>query len=134
MIVFLAVSAGLARWLSLENVERDDVLAVLKAAARGDAAAMLARLHGCERHCRAEVIADARRLRRPGQVQILAYQSQTSYSVTTAVGDTRVAWKSSLQRLPVVQCIKVKRSGNAITGLSVRLLTISLQIPNTADC
>jgi hypothetical protein len=134
VIVFLALSAVLARWLSLENVERNDVLAVLKAEARGDSGAMLARLRGCGPHCRAIVMTDARRLRRRGRVQILAYQSPTSYAVTTTVGETRVAWKSSLQRLPVVQCVKVKRTGNAITGLAVSLLAISLQIGDTADC
>ncbi len=134
VIVFLAISAGLARWLALENVERNAVLAVLQAEARGDATAMLGKLHGCAGRCRATVVADARRLRRTGHVQILAYQSQTSYSLTTALGETRVAWKSSLGRFPVVQCVKVRRSGNPITGLTVRLLAISAEIPDTADC
>jgi len=134
LIVFLAISALLARWLALENVERSAVLSVLEAQARGDAAAMLAHLHDCDSHCRANVTADARRLKRPGQVQILAYQSATSYSVTTSEGFTRVAWKSSLGRFPVVQCVKVERKGNAISGISILLLGVSLPIPDTADC
>jgi hypothetical protein len=134
VIVFLVLSGVLARWLSLENVERNKVVALIDAEARGNATAMLAQLHGCDSHCRAIVIADSRRLRRPGRVQILAYQSPTAYSVTSSTGDTRVAWKSSLQRLPVVQCVKVERRGNAITGLSITLLTLSVQIADTADC
>ncbi len=134
LIVFLAISALLARWLALENVERSAVLTVLQAQARGDAAAMLAHLHDCDSHCRANATADARRLKRPGRVQILAYQSATSYSVTTSVGFTRVAWKSSLGRFPVVQCVKVERRGNAISGISILLLSVSLPIPDTADC
>jgi hypothetical protein len=134
LIVFLAISALLARWLALENVERSAVLSVLEAQARGDAAAMLAHLHDCDSHCRANVTADARRLKRPGQVQILAYQSATSYSVTTSEGFTRVAWKSSLGRFPVVQCVKVERKGNAFSGISILLLGVSLPIPDTADC
>jgi hypothetical protein len=134
VIVFLVLSAVLARWLSLENVERNAVLAVLEDEARGDAQAMLAALHGCDSHCRANVIADAGRLKRPGRVQILAYQSQSAYSVSTTVADTRVAWKSSLGRLPVVQCVKVERDGNALTGLTIRLLAVSAEIPDTADC
>ena len=134
VIAFLAISAALARWLALENVERNAVLAVLQAEARGDATAMLAKLHGCAGGCRATVVADARRLRRPGRVQILAYQSPTSYALTTTLGETRVAWKSSLGRLPVVQCVRVRRSGNAITGLAVSVLAISAEIPDTADC
>ena len=132
--MFLAISALLARWLALENVERSAVLSVLEAQARGDAAAMLAHLHDCDSRCRANVTADARRLKRPGQVQILAYQSATSYSVTTSEGFTRVAWKSSLGRFPVVQCVKVERKGNAISGISILLLGVSLPIPDTADC
>jgi hypothetical protein len=34
----------------------------------------------------------------------------------------------------VVQCVKVERRGNAITGLSITLLTLSVQIADTADC
>jgi hypothetical protein len=134
VVVFVVLSGLLARWLALENVERDAVVAVLTDEARGDARAMLEQLRGCDRRCRANVIADARRLKRPGRVQILAYQSQTSYSLSTAVGDTRVAWKSSLGRFPVVQCVMVRRSGNAITGLHVSLLTVSVPIGDTADC
>jgi hypothetical protein len=134
VIVFLVLSAVLARWLAVDNAERNRVVALIDAEARGDAAAMLAQLHGCDSHCRAIVIADARRLRRPGRVQILAYQSPTDHALSTTVGKTRVAWKSSLQRLPVVQCVKVERRGNAITGLSITLLTLSVQIADTADC
>ncbi len=134
VIVFLAISAVLARWLSLENLERDDVLTVIRAEARGDVAAMLSQLSGCERRCRENVAIDARRLKRRGSVQILAYQSQTSYSLFSSTGDTRVAWKSSLGVLPVVQCVKVVRKGNVISGLTVTLASVSLQIPDTADC
>jgi hypothetical protein len=134
VIVFLLISGLLARWLAVENVERDDVVMVLQAEARGDASAMLALLHGCERHCRANVIADARRLKRPGRIQILAYQSQTAYALTSSTGDTRVAWKSSLRRLPVVQCVKVERTGNALSGLAISLQSVSVQIADTADC
>ncbi len=132
--MFLLISGLLARWLSLENVERNAVFTVLTAEARGDAPAMLAQLHGCDSGCRANVIADAGRLRRPGRVQILAYQSPTAYSLSTSVGETRVAWKSSLGRLPVVQCVKVERRGNVISGLQITLLRVSVPIPDTADC
>jgi len=134
LLIFLALSALLARWLALENVERNAVAALIEAEARGDAQAMLTQLQRCDARCRLTVTADARRLRRPGHVQILAYQSQTAYSLTTSIAETRVAWKSSLQRLPVVQCVQVERRGNAITGLTITLLALSAQIPNTADC
>jgi len=134
VVVFLLVSGLLARWLSLENIERDDIVTLLQAEARGDANAMLAQLHGCDRHCRANVLGDARRLKRGGQVLILADQSQTAYSLTSTVGDTRIAWKATGNRFPVVQCVRVERSGNVLSGLVIRLLTVSVPIPDTADC
>jgi hypothetical protein len=133
-VVFLVISGLLARWLAVENVERSAVLVVLEAQARGDARAMLAHLQGCDRHCRADVEADARRLARPGQVEILAYHSGTAYALSSSTAYTRVAWKSSLRRFPIVQCVKVARRGNALSGITVELLTISVPIPDTADC
>ena len=134
VIVFLVISGVLTRWLALENVERNAVVALLDAEARGDAAAMLAQLHGCTSTCRADVALDARRLKRPGRVEILAYQSGTAYVLSSATGLTRVAWKSSRGIYPVVQCVAVRRSGNAITGLSVRVVSIGRPIGDTADC
>jgi hypothetical protein len=134
VLVFLGISFLLARWLAVENVERDDIVTLLAAQARGDAKAMLGQLHGCDRSCRANVLRDARRLKRPGSVLILADQSQTAYSLTGAVGETRVAWKSSSSRLPVVQCVKVERSGNVLSGVVIRLLAVGVPIPDTADC
>ena len=135
VVLFLAISVALARWLSLENVERDDVLAALQAQARGDAAAVLAQLDGCRADpaCAATVQADAQRLRGPGDLKILAYDSHTSYALTSATGKTRVAWKLGT-RLPIVQCVLVRRSGNAVTGLSVTLRALSAPIPLQADC
>jgi len=133
VLVFLAISGALARWLSVENVERSDVLAMLTAEARGDAAGMLAQLHDCAGRCRVLVRADARALKRPGKVLILAYQSATSYALTSRTGDTRVAWKVGTH-LPVVQCVAVSRRGNALSGLTVRLLAVGLKIPPTHDC
>lgn len=134
-IVFLALSFQLARWLSVENIERDDIVTLLVAQAHGDAAGMLAQLSGCGPGCRSIVFEDARRLKRPGSVQILADQTQTAYALTSTTGFTRIAWKSSLQILPVVQCFTVARTGNAISGISVRILRVSLPLTNTqGDC
>ena len=132
-LLFLAISIALARWLSVENVERSDVLAALVSEARGDAAGMLAQLHDCAGRCRAVVTANARALKRPGQVLILAYQSATAYALSSETGDTRVAWKAG-NRLPVVQCVRVSRTGNALSGLTVRLLAVGPEIPSTNDC
>jgi hypothetical protein len=136
-IAFLAISVLLARFLQTENVERDADLALIQAQARGDAAGMLARLPGCEARaaCAATVRADAAnpRLRRSGAVKILQLQSKTAYSLLGATGRTRVAW-TVIGKLPVVQCVTVRRSGNFATGIEVTLVGVSAPIPNEADC
>jgi hypothetical protein len=132
-LAFLLVSAELGRWLQLENVERDDVLALLQSQASGSTTAMLGKLHACDAACRAAVASDASGERGGGAVKILAYQSATGYALSSASGETRVAWKLP-GRLPVVQCVLVRRTGNAVTGLSISLLKIGTPISGTADC
>jgi hypothetical protein len=134
-VLFLAISVMLARFLSTENLERDEVLAVLVAQAAGNVAGMLHGLDGCGAHpsCLATVRSDAARLRRRGSVKILSLSSRTAYSLTGSAGKTRVAW-TVIGRLPVVQCVQVKRSGDFLRGMSVRLSSISAPIPNEADC
>jgi hypothetical protein len=136
-VLFLAVSFLLARFLSTENTERDADLALIQAQARGDVAGMLAQLSGCRASasCLALVRANAAnpRLRRPGAVKILSLKSSTAYSLTGASGKTRLAW-TVIGRLPVVQCIQVRRSGNFFKGVTVTLLSLSAPISNEADC
>jgi hypothetical protein len=134
-LLFLAISGLLARFLSVENAERDDLVALLQAQAQGDVQGMLKQLSGCaaSAKCLAAVQADAGKLRRPGRVKILTLTSPTAYALTGATGATRVAW-TVIGRLPVVQCVGVRRTGNALTGVSVKLLSIGAQIPGEADC
>jgi hypothetical protein len=127
----------LARFLSTENAERDDDLALIEAEARGDVNGMLARLAGCRAQpaCVAQVQAVARdpQVRRAGAVKILQLKSATAYSLTGATGKTRLAW-TVIGELPVVQCIQVRRSGNFLSGIDVALLSLSAPIPGEADC
>jgi hypothetical protein len=134
-VLFLAISALLARFLSVENLERDDILAVLNSEAAGSAEGMLTRLHGCRQavRCAATVRADAQRLRRPGSVKILSLTSSTAYSFTGATGNTRVAW-TVIGRLPVVQCVRVRRAGNFLSGVHITLLSLTAPIAGEADC
>jgi hypothetical protein len=135
LLLFLAISVLLARYLSTENVERADVLALLKAQAAGDADAMIARLAGCAQRagCVAQQRRNAAALRRAGEVKILTLSSQTAYTLTGASGATRVAW-TVIGRLPTVQCVGVRRGGNFLSGLSVTLTALSAPIPGEADC
>jgi len=135
VVLFLAISGVLARFLSTENTERDDVLAVLQAQAAGNVQGMLDGQAGCRRipSCVAGTRANAASLRRQGAVKILTLKSATAYSLTDATGKTRVAW-TVIGKLPVVQCLEVRRTGSFLKGISVTLLSISAPIPNEADC
>jgi hypothetical protein len=137
VVLFLLVSGLLARFLSTENTERDADLALIQAEARGDVSAMLAQMSGCRAKpsCVTLVRANAvnPRLRRAGAVKILSLKSSTAYSLTGATGKTRLAW-TVIGKLPVVQCVEVRRTGNFLQGITITLLSLSAPIPNEADC
>lgn len=135
LVLFAAVGVVLARFLSAENVEREDILAVLQAQAHGDARAELALLGDCPpgSRCAAAVRASAASLKRAGPVKIVSVKSTANSSLGSSTGTTRVAW-TVIGRLPVVQCVRVRRSGNVLSGVSVRLLTLSAPIENEGDC
>jgi hypothetical protein len=136
-VLVVLVGVVMARFLSVENTERDADLALVQAEARGDAAAMLARLSGCRASpsCVAAVKANAAnpRLRRPGAVKILSLESKTAYALSGATGETRLAW-TVIGKLPVVQCIRVHRSGNFLTGVHVQLIGLSAPIAGEGSC
>lgn len=136
-MLFLAISAWLARFLTTDNLEREEDVALIRAEARGDAAAIVSQLENCR--ASPSCVATARqnaadpRLRRPGEVKILSLTSATANSPGGATGKTRVAW-TVLGQTPVVQCVDVRRTGSALTGVDVKLLSLSRPIPNEADC
>ncbi len=137
VLVVLFVGVVLARFLSVENAERDDDLALVQAEARGDVPAMLSRLSGCRasRACVAAVRADAAnpRVHRAGAVKILSLDSATAYSPTGATGKTRLAW-TVIGTLPVVQCVAVRRTGNVLTGIHVHLVGLGAPISGEGSC
>jgi hypothetical protein len=134
---FLAVAVVLASFLTGAGAERDPIFALLRAQARGDVGGMLQRLPGCgaDPSCRAQVTADARRLRRGGEVKILALESPTAYHVGTTTGLTRVAWAIVDRNGPaVVQCVTVSRRWGVFSGTSVTLRRLSAPIPPQSSC
>jgi hypothetical protein len=135
VVLFVAISGLLARFLSAEGVERDDIYAVLQAQAAGNVQSMLDDQAGCRQRpsCVATTYANARSLRRNGAVKILTLASPTAHTLTGATGQTRVAWTVIGQR-PVVQCVEVRRTGDFLRGIAVTLVSISAPIPNEGDC
>jgi hypothetical protein len=136
ILVFLAISTLLARVFSTDGAERSAITGLVQAEASGSSPGMLSRLEGCGENaaCRAQVVQLSRTLRRSGSVSILQLAPSTGFSLTGTTGVARVAWNVSSQPRPVVQCVRVRRSGDAIRGLRVQLLRISGRIASDGDC
>ncbi len=134
-LLFVAISALLARAFSANSAEQSAVTALIKAEAAGQSGNMLARIDGCGRQesCRSRVDSDAQQLKRLGTVSIIQLQPSTSFSLAGMVGTARVAWSAG-SSLPIVQCVKVRRSGNVLSGLRVQLLEISVRIKSDSAC
>ena len=135
VVVFLVVSALLARVYSSVTAERSGVTALVAAEARGDEAEMIRDLYRCgaSAACRARVAQDATALRQPGAVSVLDLSVSSSFPVVGETGVARVAWEVPGQ-LPVTQCVRVRHTGNPITGMKVELLEISTRIKTSSDC
>ena len=135
MIVFLGVSALLARVWSADGAERSAITQLVKAEARGDQGDVLSHVQRCRESsaCRARVAEDVAVLKHPGAVSILQIQASTGFSLTSTTGTARVAWNAG-SSLPFVQCVRVRRAGDAVRGLQIELLAISSRIKSDQDC
>jgi hypothetical protein len=135
VVLFLAISGALARVLSANGAEQSAIVSLLRAQARGDAAAMIAQIDGCAR--RPACVADARRmasrLRSPGALALVRLDASTSFSLGGHDGVARVVWKTP-SHTTVVQCVEVHRGGDVIGGLSVELRALSRPIGHQAAC
>jgi hypothetical protein len=137
LLVVLAISVVLARFLTVENAERNVEAALVQAEAKGSLPGMLDELSGCRQSpsCLAKAKANASNasLHRAGAVKILQVQSKTAYSLFGATGKTRLAW-TVLGTPPVVQCVEVRRTGNFLSGIHVQLIEVSAPIDKEGRC
>jgi hypothetical protein len=135
VVIFFGVSALLARVFSAEGAERSAITALITSEAAGKTDAMLQQIDGCpaSRPCRARVAHDAATLKRPGAVKIILQQSSAGFSLVSTLGVSRVAWNAG-DSLPVVQCVKVRRAGNVVSGLHVQLLAITAKLNGSSGC
>jgi hypothetical protein len=136
VVLFVVISAGLARILSANGAERTAIETVVRAEARGDAPAAERAIHGCAASCRARVEHDIGVLRRAGDPRLLRLDPSTQFSLGGgSEGTARVAWNTAgSSRLPVVQCMRVRRDGNVVSGLEVRIVRVSRPIGREASC
>ena len=135
LLAFLAISLGLARVLSANGAEQDAILALLRAQAHGDAAAMVEQIDGCAQwpSCVADARATSTRLRSPGKVVLVRLDASTSFSFGGHDGVARVVWKTP-SRTTIVQCVDVHRGGDVLGGLTVELRALSRPIGHQAAC
>ena len=135
IVVFVVVSALLARAFSIDGAEQSAITSVLQAEARGDVAAAVSGIRDCGRDpaCRARAATNVAALRTPGPVTVIKFDSSAGFSLGSTLGTARIAWRIG-NGLPIVQCVRVKRAGNLISGLHVELLEVSRRIPSDHAC
>jgi hypothetical protein len=135
VLLFLAVSALLARVFSANGAEQSAITMLVTDEARGNANAIVDDIEGCRAvpSCRRRAAEIATALAHPGAVSIIQLQPSTSFSIAETLGTARVAWDVGAS-LPIVQCVRVRRTGNAISGLRVELLEVSPRISSDSAC
>lgn len=136
IIVFLVVSALLARVFSANSAEQSAITALVKDEARGDENAVIDDIAGCKtsQACRTRANYNATALEHAGAVSIIQIQPSTSFSIAGTEGTARVAWNVAGRPHPIVQCVRVRRIGNVISGLQVKLLDVSRRIKSDTAC
>jgi len=135
ILLFLVISALLARVFSANSAEQSAITSLVQSEARGDVNAILGEIDGCrnDQSCRRRAAVNAAALEHAGAVSVIQLQPSTSFSFGGTEGTARVAWNIA-SGLPIVQCVKVRRAGNPISGLRVELLEVSERIHSDAAC
>jgi hypothetical protein len=135
VVAFVVISALLARAFSADGAERSAITALVQAEARGDVNGAISRLERCAASatCRAGATRSVAAIRRPGSVQILQLEPSTSLTLGGSSGTARVAFRVG-SSLPIVQCVRVRRSGNVLSGLRIFLLSVSPPLKGSAGC
>ncbi|MGI8714861.1 MAG: hypothetical protein ACR2NR_17105 [Solirubrobacteraceae bacterium] len=135
VVVFLILSALLARALSVGGAEDSAITDLIKAEARGSASAVIDLMRGCsgDAGCRSRAAVNAGALKRAGSVSIIEITPSTGFSLTSTVGTARVAWIVG-GSLPRVQCVRVRHAGNVFQGFTIQLLRVSVRIKSSKDC
>jgi hypothetical protein len=135
VLVFLAISLMLARAFNAESTERTAVTDLVRAEARGDLRGATSQLTGCAANpaCRTRIAANVAALHRGGTVQVLQLEASTGFSLGSTLGNARIAFRIGTS-LPAVQCVRVRRAGNVVSGLRVELLSVSRPLKGDAAC
>lgn len=96
--------------------------------------ALVARVIGAASTVRGEVTDAIKRQPSAGDgARILRIDGVAGFAVTGRTDTARVAWRSG-DRLPVVQCVRVRRQGDPVSGYDVAVLRISEPIGREEEC
>lgn len=96
------------------------------------ASATVARVIGAATAARSEVT-DAIKQRAGGEVDILRVDGISGFAPSGSTETARVAWKAA-GRLPVVQCVRVRRTGDPVAGYDTAVVSVSRPIGREASC
>jgi hypothetical protein len=133
-LVFLVVSFLLTRVIAAANDERAAAAALVKDEGEGNASRMSRQIDGCDRSpaCKAHVADLVRRLSGPGRVHILNVKAP-GFTLGGRTATTRIAWQTGNAN-PFVQCIRSRRTGDPLSGYTLRILAISDPIGDESSC
>jgi hypothetical protein len=135
VLLFLVISGLLARAFSANSAEQDAITSLVTAEARGDVNGVLDDILDCRTAaaCRERAASNAAGLKHPGAVSIAQLTPSTSFSLVGEEGTARVAWIVGGSK-PITQCVRVRRTGNVLSGLRVELLAVTPRLKTDADC
>jgi hypothetical protein len=94
--------------------------------------AAVARVIGAGSAARHDVV-EAIERRAGGEVKVLRIDGVSGFAVTGRTETARVAWKRG-DRLPVVQCVRVRRRGDPLSGYEAKVLNVSRPIDREGEC
>ena len=135
VVLFAAISVGVARELGASSAERNAAVAVVRDQVRGDARAVVRRIVGCrgDAACAARIRAQVARLRTSAPLRVVRYDGLGGLSLGGRSGVARIVWKAGA-RLPTVQCVRLRRVGDVASGYRIDVLDLSAPIARQASC
>jgi hypothetical protein len=135
VIVFVAITIVVGRFLGAATAERNEATEVIKLQAQGKANQVVDRIEGCRANpaCVGRTTAQVQRLHTPGRVTIVRVDDAAGLGLGSSTDTARIVWKAGT-RLPTVQCVRVRRSGNPISGYNVDVLALSATIGREDSC
>ena len=135
VVLFLVVSALLARAFSVGGAEDAALTDLVTAEAHGTVASVVRLVDRCASTpaCTARAAANVAALHRSGAISVIQIQESSGFSLGPTAGTARIAWLVG-SSLPRVQCVRVTHTGNLLSGYAVHLLRVSARIASNADC